>query len=137
MSFLEGFFRKAHWLAAKQIVIAKNISNASLPHEKAFIIKRPDFENELKKSSNQSKMRAAASPIATNAKHFVQGNSSSAIQENDTSKQKKPYQITKSGNTINLEEQMLEAADVKMENELVHMQIKEYMSMFKLALNKK
>ncbi|MBP9877265.1 MAG: hypothetical protein KBF71_02900 [Alphaproteobacteria bacterium] len=137
MSFLEGFFRKAHWLAAKQTIIAKNISNASLPHEKALTIDRPNFEKELKKSSNQQKMSAARSPITTNAKHFVGGPGLSAVQGYDTEKQKKPYQITKSGNTINLEEQMLEAADVRMENELVHMQIKEYMNMLKLALNKK
>lgn len=137
MSFLEGFFRKAHWLAAKQTIVAKNISHASLPHEKALEIERPNFEKELKKSDNQAKMRAAANPIATNAKHFVRGAASSATHGYDVEKQKKPYQVTKSGNAINLEEQLLEAADIKMENELVHMQIKEYMNMLKLALNKK
>ncbi len=91
--------QKSHWLSARQTTVASNVANASTPGYRALDLK--PFSSLLD-----------ASPITmalTNASHVAPDASPlESIQEVETD----PTEQSLSGNTVNLEQQMITLGDV-------------------------
>ena len=91
--------QKSHWLSARQTAVASNVANASTPGYRALDVK--PFSSLLD-----------ATPITmalTNASHIALDTSPlDSIKEVETD----PTEQSLSGNTVNLEQQMITLGDV-------------------------
>jgi flagellar basal-body rod protein FlgB len=72
---------------------------------------------------------------STRSGHFTQGQKK-AIQ-GDRTKNREPYEVTPSGNSVVLEEQMMKLAENQMEYRLVTNLYKKNVSLLKMALGRR
>lgn len=97
--------KQARWLSLNQATIAGNVSNANTPAYKAQVVQ--PFADVLQKTSLQL--------ASTNPAHFDLGQSAeqaAAIKDQD------PWETSESGNSVNLEQEMMRAGEVNREYSL-------------------
>lgn len=126
--------KRMHWLNNNQSVISENIANADTPGFKAKELEKQDF-SKLVESVSGSKQQAAhvADLKTTNARHMnVAGSSSGAAPVKDV----KDAEESLSGNSVVLEEQMINLADNQMKYGMVVNLYKKNMGLLKIALGK-
>ncbi len=91
--------QQARWLSTSQSVIAANVSNASTPGYKSQVVQ--PFSEVLDKTQLQL--------ASTNASHLeldpIQAQAASIKEET-------PWEVTDSGNSVSLEQEMIKANDV-------------------------
>ena len=91
--------QKAQWLSARQTAVASNVANASTPGYRAVDVQ--PFSAVLN--------NAPIAMASTNAAHMTPSTSLlDSIQEVET----EPAEQSLSGNTVNLEQQMMDLGDV-------------------------
>ena len=91
--------QQARWLSTSQSVIAANVSNASTPGYKAQIVQ--PFSEVMDKTQLQL--------ASTDASHLELD----PLQVQEASiKDDKPWEVTDSGNSVGLEQEMIKANDV-------------------------
>lgn len=95
--------KKMQWLSEKQKVITENVVNSDTPEYKAQTT--ASFDEYLNNSNSKS-----VSTYVTNEKHIVgkKGLSSVAVVDDKNAWVSKP-----NGNTVSLEQQQIEAAEVR------------------------
>ena len=91
--------QQARWLSTSQSVIASNVSNASTPGYKSQVVQ--PFSEVMDKTQLQL--------ASTNASHLeldpIQAQAASIKDET-------PWEVTDSGNSVSLEQEMIKANDV-------------------------
>ncbi|WP_061932110.1 flagellar basal body rod protein FlgB [Aureimonas sp. AU22] len=91
--------RRAEWLSARQAVVAENVANANTPTYRAKDV--TPFSEVLETTSLQM--------AGSNPSHLV----ASAGREFGTDETKQtPWDVTHSGNSVSLEQEMLKAGEV-------------------------
>lgn len=121
MSFTDipvfGMLREnMRWLGQRQSVLAENVANADTPGFRARDLQAQDFNAML------SRARAGQSAGADSA-------TGSAIEES-----REPYEVTLSGNSVVLEEQMMKIADTAARYQLATNLYTKHVSMMRMAL---
>ncbi len=99
MALFDLAARNAQWLGARQAVIASNVSNAHTPGFKAMDM-RP-FEETL--------ARTQLTMTATTSGHLTSRDGSPAL---GSAREASGWDAVYSGNSVNLEQQMLKAGEV-------------------------
>ncbi len=91
--------QQARWLSARQVTVAANIANANTPGYKAMDV--PAFEAVL----NDTNLALTT----TNASHIsFEPLSAEALSASE----ERPWEVTPSGNSVSLEQELLKAGEV-------------------------
>ena len=115
------------YLGQKQAVLAQNVANADTPGYKAKELAAfTTFADELKAAS-------AGTMAVTDTKHIVPA---SMAGVNAGSKRMKPFEVLPSGNSVDLEQQMMEVSSTTMEYQADTSILHKFMSFFRLAIGK-
>lgn len=120
------------WHQDRQTVIAENIANANTPGYEARDLSEPDFKSILKQ--NQSKGLGAGALKQTNSMHLQAKNTNGeaagkAQKAND-------WEITPSGNSVVLEEQMMKLAENQMDYQTITSLYTKSIKLMKIAIGK-
>jgi flagellar basal-body rod protein FlgB len=108
--------RKSSWLAARQETVASNISNANTPGYKAKDV--TPFAQVL--NTTQLSM------ISTNPNHIAPAGGTDIDGAQET---KGAWDVTETGNSVGLEEELLKAGDVNRDYSLTTNVVKSFHSM--------
>jgi len=117
---------KLSYLGQRQAVLAQNVANANTPGYKAKeITPFKSFAEEMKSASN--------SMAVTDNKHIVPASLSGS---NAVSKKMRSFEVVPSGNSVDLEQQMMEVSSTTMEYQADTSILHKFMSLFRLAIGK-
>ncbi|WP_415716146.1 flagellar basal body rod protein FlgB [Roseibium sp.] len=97
---------KMQWHQTRQAVLAENIANADTPDYQAREVKEFSFEDHLKRQGY------GLSTHVTKVGHIsgsISGSAKAKIEEVDS------FEVTPSGNSVNLEEQMMKITENQMD----------------------
>jgi flagellar basal-body rod protein FlgB len=106
LDLFKGMAAKMAWLTQRQGVIAQNVANVDTPDYRALDLKPFSFEEA---------MGAPLAPLRTNPMHLAAGGRSG----NRADRERKPYEVAPSGNSVSLEEQMQKAAQTGADYQMI------------------
>ena len=117
------------WLGKRQQVLAHNIANADTPGFRAQDVKKPDFKAMLRGGGPGS----AAGLSATHVKHM-----GAPLGSSPTHKvvEDKATEVSLSGNSVGLEEQVLKVTKTAMDHQLTINLYRKHIAMIKIALGR-
>jgi len=120
----KGIAAKMAWLTQRQNVIAQNIANADTPDYQAKDLKPLDFKSTLE---------ASLKPTTTNPLHLAgtHGEGDARVVKED-----KPYEVTPSGNTVSIEEQMQKASQTGIDYQMITTLYQKNIGLIKTALDR-
>ena len=110
---MDAIVKKMGWLNRKQRVIAENVANADTPGYVAKELKPQDFSSLLDNAPGSRARTGGPTMTTTNAKHMTAG--SGGVQGGDRVEDTESHEASPTGNTVILEEQMIEMANTQME----------------------
>lgn len=110
---MDAIVKKMGWLNRKQRVIADNVANADTPGYVARELKPQDFSGLLAKAPRGGGNSGGTSMTTTNARHMTAGGGS--VGGGDQTKKSVSHEASPTGNTVILEEQMIEMANTQLE----------------------
>ena len=113
--------RRAEWLSARQAVVAENVANANTPTYRAKDV--TPFSEVLKTTALQMSGTSANHLVASAGRDFGV----------DETKQK-PWDVTHSGNSVSLEQEMLKAGEISRDFTLSTSVAKSFHRMFMSTL---
>ena len=116
--------KQLRWLGRRQETLAKNIANANTPGYQAMDLAAPDFQSAMN----------AVQPVkleATSPAHFGVSQAQAAPLEE---KPIVPWEISPDGNSVVLEQQMMEAASTQANYQMATELYRKYIGMVKLAI---
>ena len=129
MSLMDGgilsiMSQKMSYLGQKQAVLAQNVANANTPGYKA---------KELTEFGTFAEaMKSASSGMAvTSDKHIVPASMAGA---NAVTKKMKPFEILPTGNSVDLEQQMMEVSKTTVEYQADASIYQKFMALLKMAV---
>jgi flagellar basal-body rod protein FlgB len=128
-ALFSGLSKRMAWLNQRTKVIAQNIANADTPNYQSHDLKPLSFK-ELT-TTQDSRMTLAS----TRPGHFAQGRKQAIV--GDQKKNREPYEVTPSGNSVVLEEQMMKLAENQMEYRLVTNLYKKNVGLLRMALGRR
>jgi flagellar basal-body rod protein FlgB len=130
---------KLNWLSSKQRVIAQNIANASTPGYRARTLAPPDFSSLVSSGSKRSSSRSGVTLLKADNRHIDAGASSSSGSASHGFKNEEAtaQDGTPGGNTVVLEEQMIEMANTQLEYATMINLYRRQISMLKLSLGRR
>lgn len=116
---MSALVKKMGWLNRKQHVIAENVANADTPGYVAKELKPQDFSSLLEQAPGGKGGSSDRGPALarTNARHMSAGGGN--VEGGDQIVKATSHEATPTGNTVILEEQMIEMANTQMEYGLV------------------
>ena len=125
------------FMAARQKVLAQNISHLDTPGYQAQDLKKPSFADMVQQSAAASSEKRAASTLATTSPKHI-----SAVTGMDASPYavetlRKPYEMTPSGNGVVLEEQMAKISETGANYEMVSALYRKFGQMYRAALGQR
>ncbi|WP_299817040.1 flagellar basal body rod protein FlgB [uncultured Roseibium sp.] len=118
---------KMRWHQARQGVLAENIANADTPGYGAREVKAYSFKDHLSRGA------LALSTDTTRAGHItgnISGTKDAKIEEMDS------FEVTPSGNSVNLEEQMMKITENQMDYQAATTLYTKGMGLIRTALSK-
>lgn len=118
--------KQLRYLGQRQETLAKNIANANTPGYQAMDLAAPDFQSAM--NSAQSVEMAATSPS-----HYgvAMGTAAPSVAKE---KPIVPWEISPDGNSVVLEQQMMEASSTQANYQMATELYRKYIGMMKLAL---
>jgi flagellar basal-body rod protein FlgB len=122
LELFKGIASKMAWLTQRQNVIAQNIANVDTPDYQAQDLATLDFKETLK---------ATMAPERTNKMHMAGLHSGGATA---AKAEKKPYELTPSGNSVSVEEQMQKAASTGIDYQMITTLYQKNIGLIKAAL---
>jgi len=118
IALLNGLTQKMNFLQTRQRILSQNISNADNPGYAAMDLKKPDFAKTLGMSavtgvgSGQAISMTTTSPLhSSHIQLLGRAEAGERIRQ--------PYEITKTKNSVNLEEQVMSASQTASDYQLV------------------
>lgn len=120
----KGIAAKMAWLTQRQSVIAQNIANADTPEYHAKDLAPLDFKNTLK---------LKLAPVRTSALHLAGAGGGGKAKE---SAETKPYEVTPSGNSVSIEEQMQKASSTGVDYQMITTLYQKNIGLIKTALDR-
>ena len=128
-ALFSGLTKRMAWLNQRTKVIAQNIANADTPNYQSHDLKPLSFKELTSVSGGRMTL------ASTRAGHIARGQEQAAHGERK--KNREPYEVTPSGNSVALEEQMLKLAESQMEYRLVTNLYKKNVDLLKMALGRR
>jgi flagellar basal-body rod protein FlgB len=124
----KSIVRRMDWLNQRQRVLAQNIANADTPDYKARDLKPVDFSTLVgrARSLQLAATRPGHLPIRTG-----EGGAIGREEEN-----RSPYEVSPTGNSVVLEEQLLDVADTRMDYETMSNLYRKHVGFIKTALGR-
>lgn len=116
------------WLAQRQRVLSQNVSNADTPDYKARDLKPLDFRKTL-----QGRVEKLAL-VRTNAEHLFEKDGADTY---GVRKSRVPYEVSISGNSVVLEQQMAKVAANQADYQLATRIFTKYKKMHAVALGER
>jgi flagellar basal-body rod protein FlgB len=118
---------KMDYLSQRQRIISQNVANADTPNYRPMDLKPVDFGTVLKGLGDMKGVQM----VATNAQHV---GAQSEVAAAKSAKQKKVYEVAPDGNSVIMEEQMMNSAKTTMDYNLVTSLYQKNVGMIKIAL---
>lgn len=118
---------KMNYLDQRQKVLSQNIANANTPDYKPKDLTQVDFGTVLKEVTKDNVVR----PATTSPLHMP---NASGIDDADSRKMKKTYDVTPTGNAVVMEEQMVNASKTNIDFNLMTSLYQKNVSMMRIAL---
>jgi flagellar basal-body rod protein FlgB len=119
---------KMDYLNQRQKVIAQNIANANTPGYKPNDLSPVDFGAVLAQTTGDATVR----PVTTNPMHMTPGGN--ALADPKVVQNKKPYEVTPTGNAVIMEEQMVASSETMTDYNLMTNLYLKNVNMIKTAL---
>lgn len=126
ISLVKAITRRMDWLGERQRVLAENVANADTPGYKPKDLKQVSF-GELVRSSQLSGGVAATQP------GHIRGLSGRA-SDNWRTNRSGGYETAPNGNSVNLEQQMMNVAETQAEHGLMTNLYRKQVGMLRKAL---
>ena len=120
----KGIAAKMAWLTQRQSVIAQNIANVDTPDFQAKDLAPLDFKNTL---------ALKLAPARTSALH-LSGTGGTGVTKEES--ERKPYEVTPSGNSVSVEEQMQKAATTGVDYQMITTLYQKNIGLIKTALDR-
>jgi len=120
----KGIAAKMSWLTQRQNVIAQNIANVDTPQYQAKDLAPLDFKNTL---------ALKLAPARTSALHLAGTQGAGGAKE---SAQTKSYEVTPSGNSVSVEEQMQKASSTGIDYQMITTLYQKNIGLIKTALDR-
>lgn len=122
---------RMRWNQARQSVLAENVANADTPSFRARDLKAPVFQGP-------GGLRRPAAPgvaVATTAAGHIQGRpiAGSGFRPDGT----RPFETTPNGNAVNLEEEMMKAADNQIDYQMAASLYQRSLGVLKTAIGRR
>ena len=128
LPFFGMLSEKMKWLNQRQRVIAQNIANSDTPLYKAKDLKPLDFKATLRNETSNL-------PLArTNHKHIASKQDPNSYKITEESS---PYETSPNGNSVVLEEQIVNMNSVSHQHDLAAKITRKYLQMYNMALGKR
>jgi len=124
LDIFKGIATKMSWLTQRQNVIAQNIANVDTPAYQAKDLAPLDFKNALK---------LTLAPERTNKLHMAALHSGGGAA---AEREKKPYEVTPSGNSVSIEEQMQKASSTGIDYQMITTLYQKNIGLIKTALGR-
>jgi len=119
---------RMRWLNERQRVLAENVANANTPGYKARDVAEPDFAKLLAGTSSRL-------ALATTAQGHLAGGAG-ADGKHGSRVRERPADVTASGNTVMLEEEMMKVSQTASEYELTSGLYAKHLGMLRLAIGR-
>lgn len=119
--------RRMQWLNKRQSVLAENVSNANTPGYLSRELAPQSFKELMTGESDRVRVRK------TNDRHVagtLERGGREGVKVNDE------YEVLPSGNSVNLEEEMVKVAQTQIEYQTVTGLYRKQMGLLKIALGK-
>jgi flagellar basal-body rod protein FlgB len=131
---LVGLEARMRFAQARQQVISQNIAHADTPGYKARVMEEPDFSSVLSSVGGRGAGRVAKPQIAMPEAFKTFGSSVAANAQ--TQRDENVFETKPNGNTVSLEEQLGELANVQMEYAEMTNLYRKQLGLFRIALGK-
>lgn len=132
---MNAIANKLSWLSQKQEVISQNVANANTPGYRARTIEEPDFASILNnQTKNPVKAALNQSMRQTSGKHISIGSGPSAKPDHKVKVNEDATDGNINGNTVVLEEQMMDMAKTQLEYSTMVNLYRRHMGLVKSAL---
>lgn len=118
---------KMKYLNVRQQVLAQNIANADTANYIPKDLSEVDFSRVLAKVSGETKVNMATS----RGSHMTSRNQLGDISEEN---QSSTYEVTPSGNAVNLDEQLVKSNEVQMDYNMMLNLMRKQVGMMKTAI---
>jgi flagellar basal-body rod protein FlgB len=119
---------KMDYLGQRQRIIAQNIANADTPNYHPQDLKPVDFSTVMKDVTGPSKN---IQMVATNPMHVGY---QTQVADPKSAQQKKVYEVAPDGNSVIMEEQMLNSSQNQMDYSLVTSLYQKNVQLMKIAI---
>ena len=123
--------KRMSWLNQRQKVLADNIANADTPGYTPRDLNEINFKRELNRTNVKS-MRMDVS----SERHIVPRGVDRSEIEFGTKKQKDMYETAPDGNSVVLEQQLMNVTETRMDYELMTNLYRKHMGMLRTALGR-
>lgn len=124
--FFSVFSQRINWLAAKQDVLARNIANADTPDYQAKRVE--SFASALSRGK-----KAGLGLKVAHEKHLATAPAGRGVRiERDDA-----YEASPNGNTVVLEQQMMQIGQASLEHQAATQVYRKTMSLFRVALGRR
>lgn len=127
LGLFQALNAKMNYLDQRQKVLAQNIANANTPDYKPNDLSKVDFGTVLKTVTKQNVVR----PETTNPLHMP---SASDIEDPDSRRMKKTYDVVPTGNAVIMEEQMVNSAQTVTDYNLMTSLYQKNVNMIRISL---
>lgn len=127
LGLFQALNAKMSYLDQRQKVLAQNIANANTPNYRPKDLTKVDFGTVLKNVTHDNAVR----PVTTNAHHMP---SPSDIDNADSRKMKKTYDVAPTGNAVIMEEQMVNSSQTMTDFNLMTSLYQKNVNMIRISL---
>ena len=131
LSLLKAIGAKMDYLNQRQRVISQNIANTDTPGYRPQDLEKVDFSGALKKITNTRGHNVNLE--TTDAQHMPPPNE---IQNPDERKAKKTYEVAPVGNSVIMEEQLINSGKTVMDYNLMTNLYQKNVGMIRMALGR-
>lgn len=130
LDLMSAFKTRMQWHQARQRLLAENVANANTPHFKAKDLKAPVLPGP---TGDTGTMRVSAVALAaTQAGHITAGS-----PHGFRSDSKSQFDVTPSGNAVDLEDEMTKSAENQMDYQTVSSLYQQSLSLIRTAIGRK
>ncbi|MCB1476169.1 MAG: flagellar basal body rod protein FlgB [Rhodobiaceae bacterium] len=127
LPILGALKERMHWQQARQTVLAQNVANADSPGYQARDIAEPDFSSLLASQTG---------PARTNTGHMTLASVGSGT-DSWRSSEVRSFETTPSGNSVDLEDEMMKVAQNQMDYQMATTLYSRGMGLLRTALGRR